>query len=100
MQINDITNEHLILLRALLKDVRLDGEYETVPYFDAKRPYGNSDWQTDVGELLGYEKSQVINSEDEEDSEFTDEQIQHFETLQQELPWVLKILVNQFQASN
>ena len=94
-----ITNEHIILLRALCERVELDENYETVPYFNAYRPYGNSTWTNDVGELLGVDKT-VLVDEDSDGTKYYDytiEEIEHFTQLQKDLPNVLKQIVMEYR---
>jgi hypothetical protein len=59
----DLTEEHVKLIRRFY--IRWDGAYEGAPAVDSKRPFGNSDWEEDICEILGIEPIEHDDMEDE-----------------------------------
>ena len=57
-----LTEDHVKLLRRanVWWD---DGAYEGSPAIDSKRPFGNSDWVSDVAEIIGLEPIEADNGE-------------------------------------
>ena len=58
----ELTADHVKLLRRA--NVRWsDGAYDGSPEIDAKRPFGNSDWVSDVAEIIGLEPQEDDDGE-------------------------------------
>ena len=58
----ELTEDHVKLLRRA--NVRWEDEpYEGAPAIDAKRPFGNSDWVSDVAEIIGLEPIETDDGE-------------------------------------
>ena len=65
-----------------------DAEYGA-PEIDPKRPYGNSDVEEDICEILKFSKSSCRNCE----STYTEDQVQYAASLHKDMKKVLQILV-------
>ena len=60
----DLTEEHVKLIRQF--NIRWDDSaYEGAPAVDAKRPFGNGDWESDICEIIGIEPIEHDDMEDE-----------------------------------
>lgn len=59
----DLTEEHVKLIRQF--NITWDGAYEGAPAVDSKRPFGNSDLECDICEILEIEPVEHDNMEDE-----------------------------------
>jgi len=79
--------EHLALLERAY--VGWNGCEFGAPSMDCKRPYGNSDVFTDIGEILNIEGTY---DEEEEYTTFSDEQQTHMRKIHEEMKTVLQIL--------
>ena len=58
----ELTEDHVRLIRRfnIWWD---DGAYEGSPAVDAKRPFGNGDWVSDVAEIIGLKKVEADDGE-------------------------------------
>ena len=85
----EVTEQHLKLLRHAY--VGWDGCEFGAPAIDCKRPYGNSDVFTDIGEILDIEPIENVDYGGE--YEFTDAQRKHMRELHNETQTALQIVL-------
>lgn len=83
-----VKEQHLKLLKRLVIGYDADTEFGA-PEVDPKRPYGNSDVYTDIGEILGIKP----DAGDSDDPEWSTPMKERFDELHGDMENVLQILV-------
>ena len=96
-----ITQDHLTLLKELCSNMELDENFETVPQFNPRRPYGNSNWINNIGEMLGIEPTLLVDEDADGTKyyDYTQEDEERFTKLQRELVCVLRQIVTEYKIT-
>lgn len=83
-----VNEDHIKLLKRMCVGWQ-DCEYGA-PEINPKRPYGNSDVENDICEILGFKKSSCRNCEDT----YTENQAQQAAKIHREMQTVIEILLS------
>jgi len=86
-----VTEDHLKLVERMYVEFDSGCEFGA-PAVDPKRPYGNSDVYTDMGEILGIIPT-IVDEDDEDCAEFDDDQIALMDKLHNETAMVIQIIL-------
>ena len=79
----NLTNDHIKLIQRMYVEWSHD-EYGA-PSIDPKRPYGNSDVEYDIAEILGYEEN--------EDGEYEEEILEYCQEIHKETQYALQVIL-------
>lgn len=93
----EITNDHLKLLEKVYWQWQ-DAEYGA-PEIDPKRPYGNSDVENDIAELLGWKIFETRDGEFELSKEQADKASELHHDLIEVIPQIIKEFTDAWRKS-